>query len=68
MTAKELVDGVRREFFGRLNRKTGWGRNELKLEFEGAVLDALIEEAELSPEPDLINMSVPEIDEEDCPF
>ena len=37
----------------------------MKLEFEGAVLDVLIGEAELSPEPDLINMSVPEIEEDD---
>lgn len=53
MTAKELIDNIKSEFFGRLDRKTGWGKKEVKMEFEGAVIDAISKTIHLSEHPDL---------------
>ena len=38
-----FIDQLRANFYRRLERKTNWGRNELKLEFEQAVSEALAE-------------------------
>ena len=48
---RKLIDLIRREFFKRLERKTGWGRNDLKLEFEAAIADALAAYLDTSPAP-----------------
>ena len=60
MTAKELIDRFRTEFFNRLSRKTGWGREELRLEFEGAALDTVASHIHLP--------SIPFDDTDDIPF
>jgi hypothetical protein len=36
-----LIELIRERFYERLAHKTGWGRNELKLEFEAAITEAL---------------------------
>ena len=41
MQAEELVKQIREEFYAAIGRKTGWGKEELKLEFERAVANAL---------------------------
>lgn len=37
----EVLDALRATFFKRLQCKTGWGKVELKLEFERAVSDTM---------------------------
>lgn len=39
-TAK-TIESIRHNFFTRLNAKTGWGRNEVKAQFEAAIHDSL---------------------------
>ncbi len=39
---EEFVELLREEFHKRLERKTGWGKEELKLEFERAVSAAIV--------------------------
>jgi hypothetical protein len=41
MKNKELLDLIRDKFYARLERKTGWGKEELKLEYEKAITEAL---------------------------
>lgn len=36
-----ILQHVRANFYERLERKTGWGREELKIEFERAMTSAL---------------------------
>ena len=38
---KRLIELIREKFYERLSHKTGWGRNELKLEFENALTESL---------------------------
>lgn len=40
--AKELMNTLRDKFFARLKTKTGWGREELKMEFERAISETFI--------------------------
>jgi len=40
--ASDLIDTLRTKFYERLNRKTGWGKEELKMEFERAISDTFI--------------------------
>lgn len=40
--AKDLTDILRDKFFNRLMVKTGWGREELKFEFERAISETFI--------------------------
>lgn len=40
---KKLVDLIREKFKARLAAKTGWGRNDVMVEFEAAVTEALLE-------------------------
>jgi hypothetical protein len=40
---KDILDDLRIHFYNRLNRKTGWGKEELKLEFEKAISDTMIQ-------------------------
>lgn len=53
MKADELVKSIRHEFFNRLERKTGWRKNEVKVEFTSAVVDALAKTVTLSNHPEL---------------
>ena len=41
-TPRQIIDAIRQEFFERIERKTGWGKEELKKEFEQAIADALM--------------------------
>lgn len=34
---KDIIDDLRTNFFRQLQRKTGWGKEEVKLEFEKAI-------------------------------
>ena len=40
---KRLVELIKKHFKVRLQAKTSWGRNDLWLEFESAINDALLE-------------------------
>ena len=40
---KELFESIRKKFFTRLDRKTGWGKVEIKEEYINAVNEALLE-------------------------
>jgi len=42
-TNKELFESIRKKFFDRLNRKTGWGKEEVKQEYMNATNEALVE-------------------------
>jgi len=42
MKTRQLLATIREEFFERLERKTGWGKEELKLEYVAAERDALL--------------------------
>jgi len=61
MTAYELVDKIRNEFDSRMKRKTGWGKNEVMAEFEGAVADAVSKIINLTHYPDFLQ-------DDDIPF
>ena len=39
---RRLIELIREEFYNRLERKTGWGKEELKREFEQAVSQAAL--------------------------
>jgi 1,2-phenylacetyl-CoA epoxidase catalytic subunit len=57
MDAEQLVKAIREEFYAAINRKTGWGKEELKHEFERSVANALarcvtITEAPKEPKED----------------
>jgi len=39
MTTQQFIETLRSVFYDRLNRKTSWGKEELKLEFERAISD-----------------------------
>lgn len=39
---KDIMDDLRTTFFDKLNRKTGWGKEEVKMEFEKAISDTFI--------------------------
>lgn len=39
MTTTELVDKIRTNFFIKINKKTNWGKDEIKEKFERAVSD-----------------------------
>jgi len=41
-TLQIAMDTIREEFFKRLERKTGWGKEELKREYVEAERDALV--------------------------
>lgn len=38
---RRLLELIRQEFIQRIEQKTGWGKNELILEFEHALSDAM---------------------------
>jgi len=38
---QQFITQLRANFYARLERKTGWGKEELKLEFEQAVSETL---------------------------
>ncbi|MFA5387944.1 MAG: hypothetical protein WC322_06205 [Candidatus Paceibacterota bacterium] len=40
---RKLVDAISRHFHKRLQAKTSWGRNDLWLEYQAAINDALLE-------------------------
>ena len=40
---RKLVELIKKHFKARLQAKTGWGRNDVMVEFEAAVNDALLE-------------------------
>lgn len=40
---KQLLDLIKEKFQARLQAKTGWGRNDIMVEYQSAVNDALIE-------------------------
>lgn len=40
---KKLVDLIRQKFEARLQAKTGWGRNDVMVEYDKAVAEALLE-------------------------
>lgn len=40
---KKLIELIRTKFEARLAGKTGWGRNELLVEYDKAVNEALLE-------------------------
>lgn len=42
MNNKELIDELRKAFHKRLQTKTNWGRNQIILEFERAVIEVLM--------------------------
>lgn len=39
---KDILDDLRNHFFDRLKKKTGWGKEEVKIEFERAISDTMI--------------------------
>lgn len=43
MNPNKIIDKIREKFYKRVDGKTGWGKNELKAEFEKAIADALAE-------------------------
>ena len=53
MLVNELISEIRWNFFKRIDRKTGWGKKELKLEFEIAVNDVISSEFMLHNHPDI---------------
>lgn len=46
MTLKEFFSRLEEQFFARLERKTGWGKEEVKREFKDAGMALLLEELE----------------------
>lgn len=42
MTPRQFADILRSEFIKRINRKTGWGKEELKHEYAEAEREALL--------------------------
>lgn len=42
MDLMTLLQRVEADFFGRLNKKTGWGKEEVKKEFNEAIKNVLI--------------------------
>lgn len=42
-TTKEFIDYLRSDFYKKLSRKTGWGKNEIISVFEKCVSDTLAE-------------------------
>jgi hypothetical protein len=40
---KQLLKRIREIFEGKVSKKTGWGKNELMIEYDKAVNEALIE-------------------------
>lgn len=47
MTAHQLIDALSEAFYARLTAKTGWGRNEIKLAFMEATIEALAAHTDL---------------------
>jgi len=43
MNAKKLLDLVEKLFYTKLEKKTGWGRNEIKQAFRDSVTEAVLE-------------------------
>jgi hypothetical protein len=39
---ENFLKALREEFYAAISRKTGWGKEELKLEFERAASNALV--------------------------
>jgi len=52
-----LLDQVTERFKQRLQRKTGWGRNEVMLELQTAMTHAVAGIADLLTDPDLEKMN-----------
>lgn len=46
MKIKSFIEKLRMNFYKRLDRKTGWGKVELREEFEQALTDTTIDEAD----------------------
>ena len=40
---KQLLKRIRELFEEKVSRKTGWGKNELMIEFDKAIIEALVE-------------------------
>jgi hypothetical protein len=47
MSAQQLIDALSEAFYSRLTAKTGWGRNEIKLAFMEATIEALAAHTDL---------------------
>jgi hypothetical protein len=58
MQQRQLLSAVEKKFYALLDRKTGWGRTEIKELFKEALLDALI---------DVLDETHPSISHEDTP-
>ena len=43
MKTSELVNNIKTKFYAKLETKTGWGKNELRLMFDMIILEALAE-------------------------
>lgn len=43
MNGKELIKKIEEKFYKALDKKTNWGRNELKMEFQMAKAEAILE-------------------------
>jgi len=43
---KNLIKYIREEFYAEISKKTGWGKEELKIVFERAVANGTIRAAE----------------------
>lgn len=41
-SVKEFVDLLRTDFYDKLSKKTGWGKNEILFLFEICVMDSLV--------------------------
>ncbi len=46
----EFIKSLRAEFYERIEQKNGWGREELKMEFERALADSLATIADMKEE------------------
>ena len=53
MNTKGLINQVKEVFFGRLERKTGWGKEEVKRQFEQALSDVLMDRLDDGPDSEL---------------
>ena len=54
MTNKELLDAIRTEFYKRIEAKTGWGKDQVKAEFEQSANTVLAEALDRKCNPDCV--------------
>lgn len=50
MKSKEMFEIIQKKFFERIEKKTGWGKNEIKAEFNTAATEAAFEILEKNTE------------------